>query len=345
MTAAEKAFVSRLQRRAAAMTPETARRYLEAYRLIRGLLTERELVAAINSGSVELLVAQLASDEVLDPAVAKLRVRLDQVIIDTARKEANALPSMFQRPVWDILNPRIITAARSFDGLAIQTLLEEVRGTILQEVLTGLEQGKNPRTIARRVRGSVGLAPKQAEWVENFRRELAEGDPKALHRVLLKGEIRQPDGTRIIRSGHASGEGLTKAQVRRIEAMIRSGKTIPAAQREAMVEAYRKRLMALNVEAHTKTQMLQAQKQGQRLSWEDAIERGVVPRSALRRTWIATGGKAGDGRTRPEHRALHGTTVGFDDEYPNGQMIPGDDEYNCRCVERIFVDLKAMRAA
>ena len=43
-----------------------------------------------------------------------------------------------------------------------------------------------------------------------------------------------------------------------IEAMIRAGKVIPADQRDAMVEAYRKRLMALNVEAHTKTQVLQA---------------------------------------------------------------------------------------
>ena len=27
----------------------------------------------------------------------------------------------------------------------------------------------------------------------------------------------------------------------------------------------------------------------------------------------------------------------FDQPYSNGQMVPGDDEYNCRCVESFYV--------
>ncbi|MGB0964391.1 MAG: hypothetical protein ACPGVY_17055 [Mycobacterium sp.] len=345
MSPTERAFVNRLKRRAAAMAPETRRRYLEAYRLIRDLLSATELETALNSGSVDRLVSELLSDEVLDPAVSKLRLRLDQVMLDVARKESDALPRMFSRQTFNILNPRVIAAARSFDGLAIRALLGEVRETVRQEVITGLEEGKNPRAIARRIKGTVGLSSQQAQWVASFEQELLTGDPKALRRMLAKNQLRQADGVIITRAGHASGEGLSKAQLARIQRMIASGKTIPPDQARAMAEAYRRRLMALNVEAHTKTQMLQAQKQGQRLSWEDAIERGVVPRSALKRRWLATGGKAGDGRTRMEHRELHGTVVGFDETFPNGQLIPGEDEYNCRCLARTYVDLKLLRLA
>lgn len=326
------------------MGPETARRYLEAYRLIRDLLSESELARAIADGSVERLISDLASDDVLDPALRRLRLRLDQVLINTAESEFKALPRRFVEPVFSIINPRVIEAARQFDGLAIRSVVESVRETIVQEAIAGLEAGQNPRRVARRIRSSVGLSVNQAQAVENFRREIMSGDLNALRRVLGKGLIRRPDGSTITRPGHASGEGLSKAQLRRLEQLLREGKGVSAQQADIMVEAYRRRLLALNAEAQTKTQMLQAQKLGARLSWEDAIARGVVPRTALRRRWSAVAGPQGDGRNRPEHLALHGTVVGFDERYPNGQLVPGDSEYGCRCVERIYVDLNALRA-
>lgn len=340
MSPTERAYVARLKRRALAMSEETARRYLEAYRLIRDMLSESELARALESGNLDRLISELASDQTLDPAVARLRRRLDQVLLDVAESEANTLPNRF-RATFDILNPRVIEAARAFDGAAIERLVGDVRETILQEAIAGLEAGHNPRKVARRIKGTVGLSKQQAQWVANFEQELLTGDPKALGRMLGKNQLRQPDGTIITRSGHASGEGLTKAQIARIERVIASGQTIPADQAKAMAEAYRKRLVALNVEAHTKTQMLQAQKQGQRLAWEDAIARGVVPRHALKRRWLTTL----DGRERPEHHALNGTVVGFDETFPNGQLIPGEDEYNCRCLARTYVDYKLLRAA
>ena len=44
------------------------------------------------------------------------------------------------------------------------------------------------------------------------------------------------------------------------------------------------------------------------------------------KTWLATR----DSRTRDEHRALDGTTVGIDQAFPNGLQAPG--EPNCRCT-------------
>jgi len=39
-----------------------------------------------------------------------------------------------------------------------------------------------------------------------------------------------------------------------------------------------------------------------------------------------------DSRERDSHIAMEGDTVPWDQLYSNGQMIPGDTEYNCRCV-------------
>lgn len=339
MSPAERTFVDRLRRRAAAMAPETSRRYLEAYRLIRAALNESELARAIKDGTVDELLDELLTDEGSDPTLRRLRLRLDQAVIEAARKEAGLMPSMFRAP-FDIVSPQVIAAARALDTAALGALRQEVRDVIIGQAAQGLREGLNPRTVARRIQGVVGLGPKQVEYVENFRRELETGDRAALRRVLAKGVIERPDGTRITRRSHAGGAGLSKAQLARIEQYIATGKPIPPDLVEGAVEAYRKRLIALNVEAQTATAMMQAQKRGSRASWEDAVARGVVDRTMLRRRWFTNL----DGRERPSHRMMHGETVGFDEPYSNGQLIPGEDEYNCRCVERVFVAAGAMAA-
>jgi len=321
------------------MTPELARRYLEAYRLIRESLTDAELASAIRSGSVERLLMELVSNETLDPSLLRLRLRLDQTLMDVARREAGHLPSWMKPVVFDALSPHVLQAVRSFDGAAIASLREEVRQTVRETVERGLGAGLNPRRIARDLKGSIGLGAQQAEAVATFREQLLSGDRAALQRALGKGVIRRPDGSTIVRAAHAGGQGLTKAQLATLDRLL-GREAIPRARVERMVEAYRKRLIAWNTEAHARTATLQAQKLGHRLAWEDAIERGVVARHDLRRRWFTNL----DGRERPEHHNMHGETVGFDEPFSNGEMTPGSSTFNCRCLARVFVS-RAARAA
>lgn len=55
------------------------------------------------------------------------------------------------------------------------------------------------------------------------------------------------------------------------------------------------------------------------------------------RTWVT----ADDERVRAEHRALDGTTVGIDEEFPGG-LHPAT-EINCRCVLTYGIDMEAVR--
>lgn len=342
MTPLERTAYLRIQRRAAQLQPDLARRLLAAYEEIRKLLTETELARAIQDGTLDGLLNEVIVDRRVEAALGSVRDRLDRAVLDAGRAAAADLPSAIGS-VFNVLNPRVIDAARSLDSQVIRDLSDDVRETVRQRAVAGLQDGLNPRAVARGVRSSVGLAPAQEQWVRNFRQQIETGDRAALRRVLGRGTIRTPSGDTIQRSSHAGGQGLGARELDALQAKL-GKERIPQERIDRMVEAYERRLRALNAEAVSRSAMLDAQRQGQRLSWEDAIDRGVVARSDLRRSWIAVGGPSGDGRNRPEHLELHGTVVLFDQRYPNGEMVPGESSYGCRCAERYFV-VRVGRAA
>lgn len=311
MTPAERAFVARMERRLRSLTPELRRRELAAYRLVRALLSEAELIEAMANGTLEDLLRRVLSDDALDQRLAGLRLALDRVVITSAAMSATDLPVRFQAVVFNELSPHIIQAARELDTRVVASLREEIRETVLNHARRGLEQGVNPRTVARGMREVIGMSPNQEAAVANFERMLREGDREALTRKLRD---RRFDRT-LQRALGKDGTGLTEPQISK------------------MVDAYRRRMIAFNAETHARTAANDALKAGQRLAWEDAIRRGIIDRDRLYRTWL----DSRDQRVRPEHVLMHGETRQFDERYSNGQLVPGETEWNCRCRERFFV--------
>lgn len=333
MTATERAYVARMASRASTLTPELASRELRAFDLIRQSLTEAELARAIESGQVDALIADLLSDKRLDPALVTLRARLDQGLKDAAAAEARNLPSRLTPGVFDRLSPQVLEAARTLDTRVVQGIKDELRETVRQTIVDGIAAGRHPRVVATRIRQYVGLTPNQAKAVENFRAELETGDRAALNRVLGRGTIRTPSGDEIQRANHAGGQGLTAKQLGTLDTKLGETPLTPG-QIDTYVESYRRRQLAWNAESTARTMALDAQKAGQDLSWQDAINRGVVTADQLEETWLAVGGPGGDGRNRDEHLAMHGETIPYGGTFSNGQRIPGETDYNCRCMKR-----------
>jgi hypothetical protein len=233
-----------------------------------------------------------------------------------------------------MLNPNVIDAIRQLNTRAVRRLTDDFRATALQIVDDGLRAGNAPIAIARKVRRGIGLAPTQARAVEAFATELATGDRKALQRVLARGIIRTPSGEIVRRAGHAAGKGLSASDM---ALLIRNlgDKPLTSQQIARMTRDYEKRLIAWNIESNARTVALDASRLSHRLSWENAAHFGLVETEDMTRTWIAVAGPGGDGRNRPHHLALHGTTVGWNQYYPNGELVPGESTYNCRCVEMV----------
>lgn len=308
MTKLEAQLLERLMRRASGMEPDMARRLLAAYRVIRDSLSEAELAREIAAGRVDVLVNELLADEVLDPALRPLRVQIDRMVLDAGRLGMRDLPSSLQAGVFDVLNPAIIEAARTLDTRVIEGIKADLRETVKQHVIAGIEAGVNPRETARGLREILPLAPNQEKAIRNFRRMLENGDADALTR-----ELRDKRFDRTVR--RAIGEGLSPEQV------------------ERMTDAYRKGMIDFNAKTHARTTALDAQRAGQQATWGDAIDRGVIDADRVVRVWTTVK----DSKVRPEHQKMHGEEAAWGEPYSNGQTVPGETEYGCRCFERIKI--------
>ena len=319
MSPAERALRRRLQRRALEQAPILARRELALYEFIRRLLTPRELIDALELGWIEPVIRQLLSDEALEPGLLSFRVAMNQTLVQAATLAASDLPRAFRPAGFDILNPLVLEAARAQNAIAIGRIRDGVRETVRQAGIEALAAGRNPVTAARQIRSVIGLAPNQAGAIRNFRAMLERGDREALTRLLRD---RRFDPT-LRRALGARGTGLSTSQVNQ------------------MTDAYRRRMIAFNAETQAKSIALEAQKRGQRLAWLDAVARGVIPRAALWRRWLGVN----DSRRRQTHEDMEGEEAHVDQRYSNGQMIPGENEYNCRCLDVFFVKRAFLRQA
>jgi hypothetical protein len=304
VTAYEKLFWLRVQRQAAALQPEFAQALLRAFALLRSGIMPSEVARLLTEASVERMLATAFADPVLYQAFLPVRDILRQSVAQTARDYGRNLPIRTVTVAFDSLNPKVITAIRSLETRVIDRLQSDVRDTVRAYVENGLRDGAHPREVARDLRAVIGLAPNQEQWVRNYRKELQSGDLAALDRRLHD---------------------------RRFSAALRNG-TLTPEKIDRMVDIYRKRMLAFNAETNARTAALDSHKLGQRLTWDAAVARGDVDGNRLMKRWVGVK----DDRERPEHLAMEGERVPYDEPFSNGEQQPGDSTFNCRCVALYF---------
>jgi uncharacterized protein with gpF-like domain len=306
VTPAERLFWHRVQQRAARLQPDLSREIIRGFRELRSLIGETGLLNVLEAGAVDRIIQEALNPTTLKTAFQPLRERIVDGVRQAAKAHGREMPAQLRTASvgFDILNPKIVSAIGELDTRVMQTLGDSVRETVRQIVTRGIEEGQGPRAIARDLRDRLALAPNQEAAVANFQRMLEEGDTEALTRALRD---RRFDGS--VKKAFA-GDGLSESQIGR------------------MVESYRRRMEAFNAETIARTAALDAQRLGQHLTWQAAGDRGDVNIALVQKTWRGVL----DSRERPSHVAMEGQVVGFDDTFSNGQTLPGDDEYNCRCI-------------
>jgi hypothetical protein len=319
MTPLEALAWRRVQRRAALLAPDLRAALFRAWDAIRASLTEPEIARLIASGRLDVALSQALDEASLDRAFAGLRGAATGGVARASLAVNKELPRVAQVPgiAFDVLNPKVTDAIRALNTRAVQTLKDDVWEVVRQAVDRGLTAGVGPREVARQLRDVIGLAPNQEQYVANLRRELETGEyADAARRKMLDQRF----------------------NLARLDALSAEAK---AARINTIVDAYRKRAIALNAETVTRTLSLDAQRLGQRLSWQDAIERGVIDPTLLMRRYSGVM----DSRERPEHVALQGEVVAWDAPYSSGQMYAGEGDWNCRCLDIFFVASAARVAA
>jgi len=306
VNARDRALWLRVQRRVGTLAPPVRARLLDAYRVLRESVSDAELTRLIASGQWE----KILDDLLLKRALAPVREELVKVVEKGLKSAVPTLPKagLVDGAVgvaFDVLNPRVIAAVRQLDDRAINTLDADIREGVRAVVRKGLRDGVSARTIGRDLRGMIGLAPNQVEYVQNYRAELEEGSAAALDRRLRN---------------------------RRYDTAVARGSMTPG-QIDRAVAAYEKRLLDFNATTNARTMAGDSLKLGQHLSWQDAIDNGMVNKEQVWKRWVGVM----DDRERPEHVDMEGETVRYDSAFSNGQQIPGETDFNCRCILRYIV--------
>lgn len=275
----------------------------------------------IAAGGADALVnawlTEIALTSAFAPAQGLLQANLKAATVYFARADVvTRLTGGVVKFGFNILNPAVIDAVRQLDTKVMQTLQGDAREAVRAWVENGLRDGLHPMAVARDLRAIVGLAPNQAAAVRNFRRLLEAGDREALTRALRDHRF---DATLAKALGHG-GAGLSTEQIDR------------------MVGQYERRMLAFHADTVSRTATLDALKMGQRLTWQNAIDRGDVGGDRLRRRWSGVR----DSRERPEHwlmddRADAGESHPMDEAYSNGELVPGESTWNCRCLDSWFL--------
>lgn len=301
---------SRVRRWARGLEPALARRMLAAWDSVRLVMPVGEIERLLAQGaSPERIVSVIAGDAFFDRVFAPVGSELSKGTISAAERLATLMPTVALREGVgsgvNLLNPRVIDGLAALNGRVLGRLKTGAREAFIEHMQAGLEQGQGTRSIARGLRSIVGLAPNQADAVRNFERLLREGDREALTRAWRD---RRFDGT------------LRKA-------LGRGGKGLSDKQINNMVAAYRRKAIASNAATQSRSAALDAYRTGQKLSWEDAFDKDLAERKLMTKTWWTVG----DDRVREEHDELHGERVPFDEPFSNGEDIPGEASYSCRC--------------
>ncbi len=310
--------LSRLTRLLSSQETALQRAFGKAVKEIKGAINIKEIADLVKDGNLT------GALDKLDDTVPGLftrhfvdeRTRMFQRAgISQAKELAEKTPLVQAR--FDVTNEHAVDSIRNNELRLVSNFSDTQRVTTHQALARGIEEGANPRAIARDFRDSIGLTPIQEQAVANYRRGLIEKAPEALQRKLRD---RRFDGT--VRRAFRSGTGLDGEMI------------------DKLTDRYRERYVKYRSEVIGRTEALRSANEGTHEMWEQAIESGQVEQRLVRRYWNT----ANDGRVRNAHSLIPGMNAqgrGITEPFQTvlGPLLhPGDanglpaNTIQCRCV-------------
>lgn len=327
--------MDRIERLLKAWEPRIKAAFLESVRLVRDQISVPELVKMLRVGDVEGALRVVGIEGArFRPLQAAIEAFFEAAGID-ATVGVNKGPHV-GLAIFDVRSPRADGWIRTHATQLVTQITDDQRQMIRQALYplqSGGDQlltGDTPQKLAldlvgrvssvtrRREGGIIGLNAEQAKWAASYEQGL-EGVPGA-DALTRKLRDRRFDRT------------VAKA--------IRDGQPIPEATRAAMVAAYRNRALRLRAETIALNEASEVAHEAQVEAWRQAVGRGAVQESAVKRFWIT----AGDDHVRRTHRevpSLNAAGVGLEQPfqtYKGPVMQPGwRFDAGCRCRVRVRV--------
>lgn len=197
----------------------------------------------------------------------------------------------------------------------IRANMLSVRAATQDALVDAMRLGLNPKAQARTIRDTIGLGPRHAKAVANYRRMLETGSAQALDRELRD---RRAD--------------------RRVQRAINGNTILTPAQVDSLVERYRKRMVAYRARTIARTEALSAMNAASNEMRMQIVALGLFGSDELDKVWNT----ARDEKVRGSHATMDGQLVAVDEPFISGggslMMYPGDpaappsERINCRCI-------------
>lgn len=271
------------------------------------------------------------------------------------QRRANALAPRLRRDILAAYNTlrdalsdaelvELISAGR-LDALIDRTLLDAAFLPVRQDVVESTRKGFDVtvKDLPKQARSTVGfdiLNPRVVDAIRTLDSRVIntlKDDVRDAVRAYVENGIRDGKHPRTIARDLRSVIGMSPTQAENMakyEAKLRGLKR-PLAESaiDRKLASYQRRAVAINAETNARTATVDSLKLGQHMSWDDAIAKGVVRRDELFMRWVTVG----DDRVRDEHVAMNGEEIPYGMTFSNGETIPGESTYNCRCVVRYVI--------
>lgn len=195
---------------------------------------------------------------------------------------------------------------------------------------TGLAQRQPPEQLADDLIAAMGLSPRDAQAVLNYRRSLENRDRAAL-RSQLRDARNDP----------------------RILNAIREDAPLPPEYVDKLVAGYAARLEASRAAMIGRTEALRARWIGVQAMWQEQVDAGLVPSAAVIKRWR----HRHDNRVRDTHLSIPDiqpdgvpldqafrTSAGNMLAFPGDPSAPMSETANCRCFLSYVVRNEAQAA-
>jgi len=188
-----KAFYNELNAIADKVRPKIQRQVREAIEELKGKVSAKQLETIVREGDQFAVLRALKLENMekeLGPVVAELQ----GAFINAAQTTAGLMEGVVgARMTFDLTSPQSIEFIRQYKFDLIQRISRKTKEGVQEIIKNAFERGGHPFQQAQQIRETVGLLPRQATAVENFREMLiSEGRTAAqVERMTEKYTQRQ----------------------------------------------------------------------------------------------------------------------------------------------------------
>lgn len=169
---------ARLEELAEQLAEDIQRAFLAAVDTLGNRIDLKRLTALLEDGRAQEAVA-IVTAALAAGGFTPVAASVTDAIIAAGKRAASVISRTVSGAqfVFSLVRPRTAQVMQTNENDTLRDLTNSAVETVRQIINTGVLEGRDPRDVARDVRRHVGLTPRQAQAVVNYRRTL-EADEK-----------------------------------------------------------------------------------------------------------------------------------------------------------------------